>query len=136
MPAAMTLTDGHTECNPTNLSKEKASMTRLFTLAGVAAALMLPAAAPAASGGKLSGTVGPGFTITMSAKSVRPGTYTITVNDRSGIHNFHLVGPGSNNKTSVGAVKTYTWRVTLKHGTYRFNCDVHAAIMHGVLRVT
>jgi plastocyanin len=112
------------------------TMTRIFTLAVVAAALMLAAAAPAATGGKLTGTVGPGFTITMTAKSVKAGTYTITIRDRSDIHNFHLVGPGINNKTSVGAVKTYTWRITLKHGTYRFNCDVHASIMHGVLHVT
>jgi opacity protein-like surface antigen len=81
-------------------------MTRIFTLAVVAAALMLAAAAPAATGGKLTGTVGPGFTITMTAKSVKAGTYTITIRDRSYIHNFHLVGPGINNKTSVGAVKT------------------------------
>ena len=56
--------------------------------------------------------------------------------DRGAIHNFHLVGPGVNQKTGVGAVKTYSWRVTLKRGTYKFSCDVHTSVMHGVLRVT
>ena len=114
-------------------------MARIFALAALAAAVVLAPgapAAPAASGGKLGGTVGPGFTITMSAKSVKAGAYAITVHDRGAIHNFHLVGPGVNQKTGVGAVKTYSWRVTLKRGTYKFSCDVHTSVMHGVLRVT
>ncbi len=111
-------------------------MARISALAALAAAVVLAPAAPAASGGKLGGTVGPGFTITMSAKSVKAGAYAITVHDRGAIHNFHLVGPGVNQKTGVGAVKTYSWRVTLKRGTYKFSCDVHTSVMHGVLRVT
>jgi plastocyanin len=85
---------------------------------------------------RLTGTDGPGFTITMSAKSVKPGRYVITIHDRSAIHNFHLTGPGVSRKTSVAAVRTYVWTVTLKRGTYRFVCDPHATIMKGVLRVT
>jgi plastocyanin len=72
----------------------------------------------------------------MSAKTVKAGTYTITVRDRSSIHNFHLIGPGVNKKTSVAAVQTTTWTVALKRGLYRFVCDPHATIMKGVLRVT
>lgn len=114
-------------------------MARIFALAALGAVVVLaPAAptAPAASGGTLGGTVGPGFTITMSAKSVKAGAYAITVHDRGPIHDFHLVGPGVNQKTGVGAVKSYSWRVTLKRGTYKFSCDVHTSVMHGVLRVT
>jgi plastocyanin len=111
-------------------------MARIFALAALASAVVLAPAAPAAFGSKLGGTVGPGFTITMSAKSVKAGAYAITVHDRGTIHNFHLVGPGVNQKTGVGAVKTYSWRVTLKRGTYKFSCDVHTSVMHGVLRVT
>jgi plastocyanin len=111
-------------------------MARIFALAALTAAAVLAPAAHAASIAKLSGTVGPGFTITMSAKSVKAGAYAITVHDRGDIHNFHLVGPGVNQKTGVGAVKTYSWRVTLKRGTYKFSCDVHTSLMHGVLRVT
>src|SRR5262249_60908725 len=93
-------------------------------------------AVPGESIGSLTPTDGPGFTITMSAKKVKAGTYKITVRDRSSIHNFHLIGPGVNKKTSVGAVKTVTWTVALKRGTYRFVCDPHATVMHGVLKVT
>jgi plastocyanin len=108
-----------------------------LVLAGLATTLMLASGASAtATAGKLTATDGPGFTITMSAKSVKHGTYTITVKDRSNIHNFHLTGPGVNKKTAVGAVKTYKWTVTLKKGTYKFICDPHASIMKGTLKVT
>jgi plastocyanin len=84
----------------------------------------------------LTGTDGPGFTITMSKKTVKAGTYVITIRDRSAIHDFHLTGPGVNKKTSVPAVGTTKWKVKLKKGTYRFVCDPHITIMHGVLKVT
>jgi plastocyanin len=107
-----------------------------LTLVTLAAAVSLPALASAtAQAGSLTATDGPGFTITMSKKSVKAGAYVITVKDRSSIHNFHLTGPGVNKATSVVAVKTYTWKVTLKKGTYRFVCDPHATIMKGVLKV-
>ena len=113
-------------------------MTRILAAVGtVAAGLALAAGAPAAThAGTLTATDGPGFTITMSKKSVRAGSYTITVKDKSNIHNFHLIGPGVNTKTSVGAVKTYTWKLKLKKGTYKFVCDPHATIMKGTLKVT
>ena len=93
-------------------------------------------ASTAAKPAKLSASDGPGFTIGMSAKTVKAGTYTITVRDRSSIHNFHLIGPGVNKATSVAAVQTYTWTVKLKRGTYRFVCDPHASFMKGTLSVT
>jgi plastocyanin len=106
-------------------------------LAVVVGALALTAAAPAApTVGKLTGTDGPGFTITMSARTVKHGVFKITIRDRSSIHNFHLIGPGVNKKTSVAGVKTVTWTLTLKKGTYRFICDPHATVMKGVLKVT
>src|SRR5262245_9480850 len=112
-------------------------MRLLALLAAVVGALTLTAAVPAApSVGKLTGTVGPGFTIVMSAKSVKAGTYKITVRDRSSIHDFHLIGPGINKKTSIAGVMTVTWTVVLKKGTYRFLCDPHATTMKGVLKVT
>ena len=84
----------------------------------------------------LIGTDGPGFTITMSKRTVKAGTYVITIRDRSAIHNFHLTGPGLNKKTSVPAVGTSKWTVKLKKGTYKFVCDPHVAVMRGVLKVT
>jgi len=106
-------------------------------LAAIAAALAVPGLAPAATrNNTLTATDGPGFTITMSKKSVKAGTYTIVVNDKSNIHNFHLIGPGVNKLTSVPWVGTKTWTVKLKKGTYKFVCDPHATIMKGVLQVT
>ena len=106
-------------------------------IAALAAALVVPGPAPAATrNGTLTGTDGPGFTITMSKQTVKAGTYTIVVNDKSNIHNFRLTGPGVNKLTSVPYVGTTTWTVTLKKGTYTFVCDPHAASMKGVLRVT
>jgi plastocyanin len=112
-------------------------MTRIaLALAALAATFILATTASAeAKSKRLTATVGPGFTISMSAKSVKPGTYTITVHDRSNIHNFHLIGSGVNKTTSVPAVKTVTWKVTLKKSTYRFICDPHASFMKGVLNV-
>jgi plastocyanin len=66
---------------------------------------------------------------------LKAGTYTITVQDKSNIHNFHLTGPGVNKKTSVGGTGTTTWTVTLKKGTYKYICDPHAAAMKGSFTV-
>jgi plastocyanin len=84
----------------------------------------------------LTGTVGPGFTLSMNKKTVRAGTYSITIHDLASIHDFHLTGPGVDKKTSVAGTGTTKWTVKLKKGTYRFVCDPHHTIMHGVLRVT
>src|SRR5882672_11039797 len=108
----------------------------IATLAVVVLACTLAGAGSAAAPGKLTGTDGPGYTITMSKTTVKAGTYVITIHDRASIHDFHLTGPGVNKVTSVPAVKTKKWTVKLKKGTYHFVCDPHRAIMHGVLKVT
>jgi plastocyanin len=106
-------------------------------LAAMAAATVVPGFAPAATrSNTLIGTDGPGFTITLSKKTVKGGTYTIVIHDKSNIHNFHLIGPGVNKLTSTPWVGTKKWTVKLKKGTYRFVCDPHATLMKGVLRVT
>jgi plastocyanin len=84
----------------------------------------------------LGGTVGPGFTISMTKKTVNAGTYVITIHDLASIHDFHLTGSGVDKKTSVTGMGTTKWTVTLKKGTYHFVCDPHRTIMHGVLTVT
>jgi plastocyanin len=84
----------------------------------------------------LAGTVGPGYTITMNKKTVKAGTYAITIHDLASIHDFHLTGPGVDKKTSVTGTGTTKWTVKLKKGTYHFVCDPHRTIMHGVLTVT
>jgi len=108
-----------------------------LSLIAIVATLALAAPSfAAASTRTLIGTDGPGFTITMSKTTVKAGTYTVVIRDKSNIHNFHLTGPGVNKLTSVPWVGTKTWTVKLKKGIYRFVCDPHATIMKGVLRVT
>lgn len=96
---------------------------------------------PPAKPGRLTGTVGPGFTIslrTLAGKlvtSLKAGLYTITIRDRSRIHNFHLTGPGVSKKTGVAFIGTVTWSVRLQKGkTYRFVCDPHKLAMKGSFR--
>jgi hypothetical protein len=120
-------------------------MTRMRTLTLLAALVgTLVVAAPSnAALPKLTGTVGPGFTITLKRlgkpfKTLKAGTYSITVADRSNIHNFHLRGPGLNREiTQVGfqGVKTITVRL-VKGKKYTFVCDPHFTTMKGSFTVT
>jgi len=85
---------------------------------------------------KLTGTVGPGFTITLTkggkaVKTLSPGKYALTIADRSSIHNFELRGPGVNVDTGVSRKGTKTYAITLRKGTYRYVCEPHAAAMKG-----
>jgi plastocyanin len=108
-----------------------------LSLATIVAGLALAGPALAASHtNTLTGTVGPGFTITMNKKTVKAGTYVVTIHDLASIHDFHLTGLGVNKKTSVPGTGTTKWTVKLKKGTYHFVCDPHRTIMHGVLKVT
>ncbi len=94
------------------------------------------------AGGTLTGTVGPGFTITLtneagdSVSTLPAGSYTIEVDDQSDMHNFHLTGPGVEETTDVAEVGTQTWDVTLEAGTYTYVCDPHASSMSGSFTVT
>jgi plastocyanin len=82
---------------------------------------------------ELDGEVGPGFEIEVKqhgedAESVKAGTYTLKVEDKSDIHNFHLIGPGVDEEvTSVPFEGEKTVTVTLKPGTYTYQCDPHAS---------
>ena len=91
--------------------------TSIGAVVAMAAALALPGLASAGTrSNTLIGTDGPGFTITMNKKTVKAGTYTIVIHDKSNIHNFHLIGPGVNKLTSTPWVGTKTWTVKLKKG--------------------
>lgn len=95
-----------------------------------------------ASGNTLQASVGPGFEISLKdssgqdVTSLAAGTYTITVDDQSDIHNFHLTGEGVDETTDVGGTGTDTWTVTLKAGSYHFQCDPHSSSMNGDFDVT
>jgi plastocyanin len=92
---------------------------------------------------ELDGEVGPGFEIEVKqhgedAESVKAGTYTLKVEDKSDIHNFHLIGPGVDQEvTSVPFEGEKTVTVTLEPGTYTYQCDPHASQgMKGTFEVT
>jgi plastocyanin len=109
-----------------------------LALAPCAAALLL-APPSAAATPSLVATVGPGFTITLTksgtkVRSLKAGTYRITVRDRSAAHNFRLKGPGVNKATSVAGTGTSTWKVRLRPGTYVIVCDPHVSSMKGSFR--
>lgn len=90
----------------------------------------------------LLGTVGPDFTISLKrggvrVKTLKRGTYTLVVRDRSDFHNFRLRGPGVNRAiTSVLFVGRKTVTVRLRPGRYTFLCDPHSFDMRGSFRVT
>ena len=111
-----------------------------FAAAAVAAALIVVPAWGATA--PLKGEVGPGFKIEVEKggkdlKTIKAGKYKIKVEDKSSIHNFHLIGPGLNKKTSVSFQGQTTWTITLKKGKYTYQCDPHAASgMKGTFRVT
>jgi plastocyanin len=86
-------------------------------------------------GSALTGSVGPGFEISMDQSQVAPGTYTLTVDDQSSSHNFHLTGPGVDVSTEVGESGTKSFTVDLQAGTYTFVCDPHSSQMNGTLTV-
>jgi plastocyanin len=91
----------------------------------------------------LVGQVGPGFKIEVTTtadkdvKTLKAGTYTFRIEDKSSIHDFHLKGPGVNKATAVSFTGKQTWTVKLKPGTYTYQCDPHASFgMKGTFRVT
>jgi hypothetical protein len=117
-------------------------MRRIHILvAGVIAAVVFAGSAISMTLPRLTGTVGPGATISLKkagkkVTTLKAGRYTFVVSDKARTHNFHLTGPGVNKSTSVGSTGNQTWTLTLKKGTYRFVCDPHASFMKGSFRVT
>jgi plastocyanin len=79
-------------------------------------------------------TAGPAEVITLktaagkAVKRLKRGTYTITIRDRSRLHNVRLRAPGYQRATTLNFVGTQRWKVKLtKLGTLRYSCDPHAS---------
>jgi plastocyanin len=115
----------------------------LVAIAVAAAALTATGSGSAASPKAVNGTVGPGFTITLTMQGKRvtklkaATPYRFVISDRASIHDFHLSGPGLNRVlTGVEYTGTKSFVLKLKKGSYRFVCDPHSGIMHGSFRVS
>lgn len=116
--------------------KRIAALALVATVAATvaaAAALGRPAKTPT-----LVGTVGPGFTITLKqgtkvVKTLKAGTYTFVVHDKSSIHAFSLDGPHGFAKdfTKIPSVGTKTVTIKLKAGSYKYYCPNHESEMFG-----
>jgi plastocyanin len=119
------------------------TVSRVLVTAAAALALAVAGSASAAPAAKtVTGTVGPGFTITMKlagkqVKKLKAGVpYKLVVNDLSEAHNYHLTGPGYDRVlTSVPFTGKKTITVKFKKGTYTFVCDPHASSMKGSFTV-
>jgi len=119
-----------------------------FALVSFLAALLLAALVPVASSAttaapKLVGTVGPGYTITLTkggkkVTTLKAGKYTFAISDKSSSHSFALQGPNgfSKNLTTVGFVGTKVATIVLKKGKYKYYCTAHSSFMLGRFTVT
>jgi plastocyanin len=95
-----------------------------------------------AEAASLEGETGPGFEIKLrqdgdDVQTLEAGTYELSVEDQSEMHNFHLIGPGVDEEvTDVPFVGDRSVTVTLQAGTYTFQCDPHASQMKGTFTVS
>ena len=112
------------------------SLRLLAVLVLVTALIGSSATSSLAAPPKLSGTVGPGFTITltMAGKKVtklKAGKYTFVITDKASIHSYGLDGPHGFAKdfTSVPFKGTRTFTLTLKKGKYKYYCSAHESAL-------
>jgi hypothetical protein len=110
-------------------------MLRLAIIAAAISGLTWAGLALAStSATKLSGSVGPGFTIGLKdasgkkVSSLKAGSYSITIKDSSTVHDWTLTGPGYNGKHLTSLPFTGTKSniaLTLKVGKYKYFCSLH-----------
>jgi hypothetical protein len=110
----------------------------LAAAVAVAAAFAVSAAARPAAAPTLTGTVGPGFTIslTMNGRKVtkiEAGSYKIVVTDKATIHNFVIEqeqgGTFEKAITTVPFTGTKTATVKLTKGRWKVYCQPHESVM-------
>jgi plastocyanin len=119
--------------------------TLVAVVAAIATALLAAGVAQSqGSATKLSGTVGPGFTIKLTKggkkfSSLKAGKYSFAVTDKSSIHDFTLEqekgGKFEKHLTTVPATGSKTVSVTLKKGKWKYYCSAHEGQMHGFFTV-
>jgi len=128
-------------------ARSRGTMRLCAVFAATAALLLLPGASSFAAGGtQLTGSVGPGFAITLTGPDgapvthLEPGTYQLLVHDLSEEHNFHLFGPAGSgvdvtSGLDLGFVGNKTFTLVLPDGIkVNYVCDAHA-VMRGSFTV-
>lgn len=115
----------------------------LITGLVIAIAVAAPSVGAGTTATKLTGVTGPGFTISLKkagvkVRTLKAGRYTITISDKSKMHNFRLKGPGLNKQiTGLAQKGTKTVTVTLRRGNHTYVCDPHVGQgMKGSFQVT
>ncbi len=113
----------------------------LFVIASLAAASAVVATGALgahAATPTLTGTVGPGYTITLKmnnkvVKTLKAGKYKLVIHDMASIHAYSLDGPNGYAKdfTTVPFTGTKTVSLTLKKGSYKYYCPPHEPVMFG-----
>ena len=117
-------------------------MSRIVVVLAALAVAAAFAGSASTAAPRLTGTTGPGFTITLKkagkvVKTLKAGRYTFVVTDRSDIHDFRLKGPGMSKViTGVGFTGKKTVTLRLRKGKYAYVCTPHATTMKGSFRVT
>ena len=116
---------------------------QLLAIAGVTITTLVLASTSLASPPKLTGTDGPGYTITLTSggkkvMKLKAGSYTFAISDRSSKHSYGLDGPNGFAKdfTSVSYKGSKTFTVKLKPGSYKFYCSAHESSMFGRFKVS
>jgi plastocyanin len=83
-------------------------------------------------------TIGLFFPDGTRVNTLKPGTYTVVVHDKSAIHNFHLASnfdPTVDFKTEVPFVGDQSFTVTFRPNTiYAYACEPHWQVMNGSFR--
>src|SRR5215210_6677187 len=106
-------------------------MTRLLLIIALLSLVVAVPANAVTPKATLTGTVGPGFTITLKkgttkVTTLKAGLYKVVIVDKSNMHNFHLKGPGySRVLTGITYKGTKTFLITLKPGSWTYVCDPH-----------
>jgi plastocyanin len=118
----------------------RASIALVGAMAVLSVGLATTAFGQSASPTTLKGTVGPGFTISLTkgghkVKTLKPGSYKFVISDKASSHNFTLEresgGKFEKHITATSFRGTKSATITLKRGEWKYYCSVHEATMHG-----
>ena len=124
----------------------KKSLLALAILAAVVLTAAGAAFGHTSSTPTLKGVVGPGYSIKLTkggkrVESLKAGTYTFVISDRSTYHNFTVEREKPSKPkiemhlTGTGFTGTKIVKMTLKPGSWSFYCSNHEAQMHGDFKV-